>query len=682
MLIAALLLGSLTVALTYTPLSSNETPTRAGFQQALHDTLTHMATAPDPTRAYPTLLDRAIAEALQGDTSYLDSRLVKALPPGAQWNAWLDNGHGRLQLKWTRENAGESVSSDRLFVPQWDPVIALPMARELDASRSSLVVQAVPVHRALGLQSEPGFAAEVQVRLPGGAMRNLTTFAPMANTTDGGPAAVLSVLSAGTRTLLAQPDDGNHSLWFSVEEALGRAIPAGTTMSVRVPSNFTAVQGDAAVNPDWTNLRVEGNATYGWTVRADLAADLASDQRLLRVNMTPPTWGKLHLLTADLDGGNLGRLYAMYVSPSGSTPSGMLPPGRGPWLTLPDDAPYDGEARGGLVLAYPDSASRTLTVTRVTLRAVGGASLLGATGLSPGSGWTVSGDQLEWAGSLDLANDGAQEFLFQMRAGAPARPANAGLQGLGLDLEDGLTRSAPWQSQAGLFVDRVAARNASAQGFVETAGTNEARLNGTHDGGSLSGKLAYDTVSNTVVQAAASDLARGLAESWVSTTAPSAPLGGTVSWDWDLSRVVEELGVQALGFKCYTGTGGDSQGVATESDCVPPGPGLAWQFRHEAPTVSLHILHPSPPGAGGPAEAAVLTGLAEQGTATWTVPDGSLLGTHPFELRAEFRAHDDAKQLTQRVSLLGSFDVVPLSGTGGTAPAYWLLVQAWLPDWG
>jgi hypothetical protein len=224
--------------------------------------------------------------------------------------------------------------------------------------------------------------------------------------------------------------------------------------------------------------------------------------------------------------------------------------------------------------------------------------------------------------------------------------------------------------------------NGTVQGFPGTAGAQRAWLNTTDLRDTMTGDLLYTVTTANVVQASASDLARGVAESWVRGDNATVAPGGRVTFTWNVSRVMDELGVQVSQFKCYTTTNGAWTTTATESACTS-GSGLSWQFLHEAPSVSLRVYHPSPAGSAGPALEGQVTGLAAQGSASYDVPAASLFGTHLVELRAEFRAHDTGgSTATQRVSLLTTYDVAPDGRSLDAAPGYVMLVQAWMPEWG
>lgn len=681
-LLAALLIGALTLVNT-PPTFQSSTVTREPLVQALGDLLAHFVTAPDTNQRFASLMDRAVAEALQGNSTLFQSRLSRALPPASEFNVYLDNGQGQHKLRFVRTPGGEAVSASRLWSPSWETVLALPAARLVDDARSALRIQAVPVHRALGLTGQAGVWAEVAFELPDGSTVERKAFAALLNRSAEGPAATLSLLdSAGAQVFKVEPADGNDSLFFAVEESQGRAIPAGTPLEVRLPPGFVDVNATFE-NPGWNTISRDGDSTYGWTVKAHLDSALSGDKRQFNIAATKPDWGKLHLLEARLDNGTLGLLHGVYVSPAHATRSSALPPGRGPFLTLPSPAPWSASALGGLVVAYPDDIARSLNVTRVSLTLAGGADLLSSSGNAPSTGWTQDGDLLEWTGRRQLDSDRALEWRFHLKADAPVETDSGASSGLRVALRNDYEPTA-WALRApGVFEARVAPRNASAQGFIASPGTYDANLNLTHKGAQLMGDATYETTDVSLVKAAASNLTRGYDESWLDVDTLQVPLGGQARLMWNLSRLEEELvGTPSQAFKCFKDTGGAWTWADDRADCLNNETGLSWQFLDERPAVSLHVVHPSPGKPGWP-ELTSATGLAVAGTQDITIPDDALLGTHPVELRAELRLEGPSGETrTQRVSVLAAFDVHRPGGDPLAAPLYDVIFQAWLPDWG
>lgn len=683
--IALLLMASLfLVQLTPGPPSHNPLAQRMSVD--LDDLLANFDASPDPQGALRSALDRMVADALHGNATLLAQRVSRGLPPGAQVNALLDNGEGRLRLKWEREPAGETASASQQWQPDWRSVLALPAVRMLDPARSSLEVQALPLHRALGLQGQAGVRAEVQLELPGGQLTNLTAFAPLLNRSAGGPVASLSLLdSAGAATSIVRPASGNDSVYLAARQHAGGAVPAGKPLEVRLPPGIADVAWPPAdMNPGWTAFARRGNATHGWTATASLASELTGTRQLL-LNLTRPGWGALHRVEARLDNGTLGQLQGLLTNSSVSSSTSFLPTGRGPFLSIPGLVPHQGLADGALAIAYLDDgdhSARTLTVQRVTLRAQGGAGLLDAAGSAPASGWVRTGDVLEWTGSRTLARDDALEFRFQLKAHAPATtPADP--EALGLDLRNGHTPGSWRLSDAGVFSARIGPRNATVQGYVSDVGDWTADANLTHQGTLLLGTLAYEATDLDLVQGSASDVGRGRDEGWLAVDTANAPLGGGVTVRWDVRRVAEELGLLASqSFKCYTSTSGASAWVADRAACDARGDELAWQFRKQAPNVTLRAHHPSPSDKAWPLESQQV-GLPLDGSLELRVNATSLLGTHAVELRAEMPMDGPGGQeRTQRVSLLGSFEVRRAGMAEPLAPLYHVVLQAWLPDWG
>lgn len=687
LLFLALLAVPLVLLADTPPPGAGAVAVREDIGRAVDDWLLHLSTAPDPNGVYPSMLDRLVAEGLQGNDTGMTSRLQRILPRVTSYNMFLDNGVGRLVLRNDGTPPGEAASAIQAWSPAWEPILAAAQVRLVDAERSGLPIAAVPLHRARGLQDTPGLRVEVEVALPGvdAGSVNLTAFRPLPERTEPGPGAVVSLLDSGaTQVFAVEPAADNATLFFGVRETQGRALPGGTVLEVRLPPGWGDVLARADYNPEWTGLSVTGDSAEGWVAKGALAAPLSNGMAQFMLNATRPSaTAKFHLVEARLGGGEYGHLQGLFVDTANATESAALPPGRGPFLSAPGLAPSSAEALVGIVVANPDDTAYALTVTRVHLEPVGGASLVSATAVQPATGWTVGSDALTWTGSLALARDTLREFRATVRATAPPDPDSAMVGGVRLDVRNGFE---PWAFRAaepGRWALLLAPTAGGALGFQATAGAHSLQLNATHRGEAMGGNVSYTTVATNVVQAAASDLARGLGEGWLRLDQAAAPLLGQVTARWDLDRLREELvGGPADSFKCYTATTGAWAWRADRADCLANG-GLDWQLRDEAPRVNLTVHHPSPAenGSIGAAQRTI-TGLAVAGSATAEVPADAMLGTHLVELRADFTLEGPGgAEALQSVRLLATFDVHRPGGTVVERPLYDVIVQAWLEDW-
>lgn len=659
---------------------------REDVGQAVDDWLIHVNTAPDPTGAQATLLDRMVAEGVQGNETGIVARLQRILPRVTAYNVFLDNGVGRMVLRDDGTPPGEAASAVQPWSPAWGPLLAAPGQSLVDGATGGLPVTVVPVHRARGLQDTPGLKVEVELTLPepdAGSI-NLTAFRPLTNRTAEGPSAALSLLDfTGNPVFVVAPPDGNETLYFRVQESSGRALAAGTELELRLPPGFGGVLARSDYNPGWTDLTLEGNTTYGFVARAKLGSALAGAATQFMLNATVvQDAGHFHVVEATLGGGEYGRLQALFVDDANATDSLALPPGRGPFLSVPGLAPWSSEALVGVAVANPETIARTLTITRVTLTAHGEASIGTFTGVEPASGWASVTNGAQWTGSIALDADEVQDFRVRVKAHAPPDAPGMLVSGLRLDARNGYTTWVAQQPAPGHVALWLAPRAGGLQGYPETAGAHDLWLNATHRGTAMKGNATATTVATNVVQATAGDTARGRLESWFALDAAQAPLGGTIAARWDLDRLREELvGGPASTFKCYTSTAGAWAWRTDRADCLANG-GLDWQFLDEAPRVNLTIHPPAPAGAGTVgAGGATLTTLGVAGTATAAVPSDAMLGTHVVELSADFTLRGPASEAVQTVRFLQSFDVHRPGGDVVERPLYDVVVQAWLQDW-
>ncbi|HEV8359923.1 MAG TPA: hypothetical protein VGR28_05630, partial [Candidatus Thermoplasmatota archaeon] len=340
-IIAVLLMAAILIPnFTPTPVRE-EASSRRGMAQTIEDLLAHLGATPDPGAKYPTALDRVVAEALQGNSTFLQGRVTRTLPVGILFNALLANGEALRQLRWERESVGEVVSGARLWSPSWETISAAPAIYLLPSDRASLEIQAVPIHRAYGFAEQAGVRAVVELELPGGTHVNASTFTPLQNRSAQGASLSLALRDAfGTPTGVVAPGSSNRTLVFWVKESQGRAAPAGSLLQVQLPPGVTNVGLNASRNPGWTSLAVSGNATYGWVAEGRLASDLSGAETTFEVNATLPATGPLHAVQATIDHGASGAFVGIVRNATATATTAGSVPGRGPFLMLPQLAPW------------------------------------------------------------------------------------------------------------------------------------------------------------------------------------------------------------------------------------------------------------------------------------------------------------------------------------------------------
>lgn len=121
-----------------------------------HDALQVLAGRPASSATYESALHEYVTQAILGDPANLTSYLDRALPEGADWGVYLDNGEDLEVIEETGTPTGEIVSKDVVFYPDWNyALVFATMDRQPGASVSSVctpppVVVCTPTGTAVG----------------------------------------------------------------------------------------------------------------------------------------------------------------------------------------------------------------------------------------------------------------------------------------------------------------------------------------------------------------------------------------------------------------------------------------------------------------------------------------------------------------------------------------------------
>lgn len=124
--VAMLLMTSIVVVVSMDTPSPGVRVTRAPFERLVGDLLEGLHDAPT-SDAYQTQLERAIGQAVLGNTSGFTRVVDRTMPGGAECRLWLDNGHQRRLVSGPSERlARESVSNSELWRPTWAYSFVVP----------------------------------------------------------------------------------------------------------------------------------------------------------------------------------------------------------------------------------------------------------------------------------------------------------------------------------------------------------------------------------------------------------------------------------------------------------------------------------------------------------------------------------------------------------------------------
>lgn len=134
-MVAALLIGAAAyVALAPRPGQSGDAA-EAQMSALARDSLQVLEGRPASSAVYRSALHEYVTEAILGDPSGLTSFMDGALPEGADWGVYLDNGEGLETIHETGTPTGEVVSETMVFYPDWNyALVFATMDRQPGAS--------------------------------------------------------------------------------------------------------------------------------------------------------------------------------------------------------------------------------------------------------------------------------------------------------------------------------------------------------------------------------------------------------------------------------------------------------------------------------------------------------------------------------------------------------------------
>ncbi|HVL86396.1 MAG TPA: hypothetical protein VM681_00105 [Candidatus Thermoplasmatota archaeon] len=267
--------------------SQGELSTRAS------DALRSLVLQPALNESYENALAEAVTLAAAGDCSLLSARLRTLLPLDTRFGVRVETGGGGAQLCGeTPLRSVETASATTAFQPKWSYLAVVPRFEPLDGASMTGRFAAAGVHHSNLLYASDTVTISLDRARPHpGAEPLVTTFVSSHALAAGsdGPYASVSLLDAlgaerglvrvcGIVNASAGCGSVNATLHFRVTEWQGRAIPAGTTLEVRLPRHPAGFlePAPASVGPasQWNNVSVQDNGTH-WLVRARLAADLS-----------------------------------------------------------------------------------------------------------------------------------------------------------------------------------------------------------------------------------------------------------------------------------------------------------------------------------------------------------------------------------------------------------------------
>lgn len=763
--IGMLLMSSIAILTSLAPDKPSVSPARSAFTNVAEDALRGMEAIPTGDR-YMNELNKVVAKAYVGNTTDLDAFLGRALPPGAGYRLWLDNGHARKLLVGNPDRGPprESVSATRLWHPDWAYAFLVPMMDVVPSdaalpltgyavSQGAMVKEAgVPLRATVTTSTgvyDASFAASVRdgpsaslylLNATGSPAYtyqdplNQTTVGTFNSTNSGAilgsfvvPPGMtnLTVTSDYTgalvsyTTTLTSPTGGTyinsvtcttqcHARWnfpplpgpwgisasgvassallqagtynvtttrlatdwtVVVREEAGQPLPAGTNLTVTFPAPFTEGNLTSLVQPGWRNINASLAPDGGVRVTAELATPLSGATRSLVVhaNRTAAATDALYLARAELGNGTSGRATFVIGGVSGVVTRASNPVEHRAYLAYAKPFAPSAPAQLAVVFSYPAylNVTQVETVRSVDVWAPGNESVFSGsattvpaagTGSSVTSGWSVvSPSRLRWTGSAAVLPNDALAFVVRVNTTAN-RTSDEPPWKMPLAFDNGYASALRDRGPPNVFLGSVPpAAGGTANGFPVGALNVSVNASSAFYARSslVSGNATYNVTVFPPLSAYAADFRTGLLASHLNLTADTARLGQPVTVHADFQGLLAS-------YRAWFG--------------APP----AWNltvsvFDPAQPFVPRAQMLPT-------AQAWSATGEANL---TFTPGEDDFYGPHAVLAEVRFLIPDakSGQSIYETARLLSVLDVVPDGGQAETA-LYWVILEAWMPDWG
>lgn len=396
---AILLLASIAFVVTFEVPTTQNQQEAADLEVLLADVFAVLASraSPEAPDVYRDALEQYVMEAISGNSQNLTNYLDAVLPPGVEYNMYLDNGFARFPVYVSGSPPRDAVAESRLFVPKLSYTFLEPDVR-YQHSEVPMSVWALPVTKGVLLQDEGEsiefWATGTEIDPATGktipfTVRSYHTTAWISNAGNARYPSVSIQLNEtpGDPTFRYVPVNKLVSLgqsfryMFPVElrETAGQQVPAGTKLTFHLPRgwNISEEQQLAMVQANgewWSEIDVEGTYFVGWNVTAELAKPFNNTSIFFRheadYQFLLDTAANFYLHHEYyLGSGAQGRAEVVVENPS-ANPIGKL--GRRVWPSIARPVIGGQEAVWGLAFT---NAAGDVTVTQAGLRVVSGSDM-------------------------------------------------------------------------------------------------------------------------------------------------------------------------------------------------------------------------------------------------------------------------------------------------------------------
>lgn len=659
------------------------TPTREPVEVLVGDLLASLEAIPTGD-AYQSQMQRAIAKAMQGNTTYLESLIDRTLPPGTECRLFLDNGHDTRQIAGPSERlARESVSQARLWRPTWSYALLAP-SLDVVSNLHTLQLEGYAVSQG-SLVKEQGVPVEVTVNTTLG----LYTAGAVMALRDAPTASMYLLNETNQPSFNATSQESNWTLVVRAEPGL--ALPEGTLLNITLPSGVSEHGQTLTSQSGWRNILAAGNQTKGSYVRAELSAAL-SDATLNFTFHARPGGDALHIAQASLSNGTSGTASLVLGKP-GATTSSVNPVQQGLYVTAPKPMSPASTATWGVVLALPSSTTGQAVVNRLDVRADGDV-FEAVQGLHPTGAldqWLrVAPGHLQWRGARALDYNAALSFTFRVTA---ANKTTSDEPALKLPLSFGThnftlgEKSKPHVFRASIPPPEDLLGNAQ-PGYALPIPLGESRNNATvkvdwvQRGMPVRGNASYGVTTWQQLSSVQEALRSGLARSNLDLSRGKVRIGEEFNVTVDFQGLLDEvnaLSTSISGWNVEVFVYDPAQPFVAFKDMRPSfhgkfGSNGSLNFTPDTPNLrAIEAWNVNPGGVNVTTSAYANIQL--------NPPDGAFYGPHAVVAQANFFVNDLlGNTLLQSARRLAVIDVVPDSGQSESA-LYWAVMECWLPDW-
>jgi hypothetical protein len=602
---------------------------------------------------------------VQTDQGNYTASVVTSLRPAPALTLWMQNVTGGNDTVWVDPAVPPTTNSTVYSATR----SGLPASGtfSVPAGVSSLSVQTSTTF-ALGagtytLTLTPPSGAPSVFVIPQGSATN-SVLLPTSGTWSVSAAAIGAAPSSSTVTVVATTTNYNKDWSFVVKETAGQAAPAGTNLTLTFPSAFT-VSFTNTTQTGWANYSVVPSADGGWIAKADMTQNLSNGWRALSVHADrgASNTEALYLVRGELGNGTSGTGTFVIPGINALTTSDGNPVQHRIYTSAPKPMSPGALAEWAITLVYPSTVSNLLgseTIQSVDVHTLNGENIFAyPLPRENTTGWTWwAGNWLHWQGAAKALQNGATNLTLTVQAGATNATNDEPAIHPPLTFDNGFTSKFYDARQPYVSINTFPpAASGSSNGFINNVLDQPLNASTTlYTRSSLVTGSGQYTVSNIPsLTTAAESLRVGMSRSFLNVSTHTVRVGQTVNVTADFRPLFSQISPLLTNW---------SLDVSVYDPTQPFEQRSAWAPRSSAS---------ASPATWPPSAANAWIAM------NFTPGDDSFYGPHLVVSQAHFTLA--GMQVADTARMLQVVDVVPDGGQAETA-LYWVILEAWMPDWG